>query len=540
MAVRGDEIADRVEAKIREAVNRMVQEIHTSIHDVREQMEQQLQAALQSVQADVNALSFRSHLDDGIREIEDSYRQAAPPPPTRADAESIKQSVRNIEAGQNQVGVLSALLEECLRYGSRAALLILKGDSFSGWKGAGFSAHGGNDEAVKRFSATRDSLPQFDQLLRNQRTIIWDGQNLSSRFGVRSSTHAALIPMVIKDKVAAAVYVDATADAVERFDQSAIELLVFATGLLVDTLAIRKTVPSPTLSDAANVAPIARPAAQSAGPSETVAVRSGSFGRPTPPMPAPVAPPPPPPEPEPEEEPAAEEAAPTPATESPAPEPPPAVEQEAVSEPEPEPELESEPEPQPQPPQYPVVEEPRQPSRSFQLDTAPPADRFRTAEPEPRSDFATAMFPMMKQADSSSAQIEEEADEERAAPPRSPAVPSPTSAAELAERPSTQYIPPPGLARGGAFAQKSDDERKHEEARRFARLLVSEIKLYNESQVEQGRRDKDIYERLKEDIDRSRQMYDDRIADDVRKGTNYFYEELVRILADGNTEALGM
>ena len=32
-----------------------------------------------------------------------------------------------------------------------AALLILKGDSFAGWKGAGFAAHGGNDETIKRF-----------------------------------------------------------------------------------------------------------------------------------------------------------------------------------------------------------------------------------------------------------------------------------------------------------------------------------------------------------------------------------------------------
>ncbi|MEA2343935.1 MAG: hypothetical protein QOF63_2104, partial [Thermoanaerobaculia bacterium] len=47
-------------------------------------------------------------------------------------------------------------------------------------------------------------------------------------------------------------------------------------------------------------------------------------------------------------------------------------------------------------------------------------------------------------------------------------------------------------------------------------------------------------ERLKEDIDRSRQMYDERIADDVRKTSNYFYDELVRILADGDASALGL
>jgi len=85
-----------------------------------------------------------------------------------------------------------------------------------------------------------------------------------------------------------------------------------------------------------------------------------------------------------------------------------------------------------------------------------------------------------------------------------------------------------------------DDTKRHDEARRFARLLVSEIKLYNEPKVEAGRRNKDLYERLKEDIDRSRQMYDERIAEDVRKVSNYFYDELVRILADGHADALGL
>jgi hypothetical protein len=127
-------------------------------------------------------------------------------------------------------------------------------------------------------------------------------------------------------------------------------------------------------------------------------------------------------------------------------------------------------------------------------------------------------------------------------PPPPPPPPAPAPAAPAADegRPSTQYIPPAGLGRGGAQAAPSDDTKKHDEARRFARLLVSEIKLYNESKVEQGRKNKDLYERLKEDIDRSRQMYDERIGEDVRKVSNYFYDELVRILADGHSESLGL
>ena len=95
--------------------------------------------------------------------------------------------------------------------------------------------------------------------------------------------------------------------------------------------------------------------------------------------------------------------------------------------------------------------------------------------------------------------------------------------------------PPPPPA-----AHLSPEETKaHEDAKRFARLVVSEIKLYNEAKVNEGRRHKDLYERLKEDIERGRQMYADRVAPHVRDSTNYFYDELVRILAGGDQGALG-
>jgi hypothetical protein len=90
-----------------------------------------------------------------------------------------------------------------------------------------------------------------------------------------------------------------------------------------------------------------------------------------------------------------------------------------------------------------------------------------------------------------------------------------------------------------AQALSPEEQKAHEDAKRFARLVVSEIKLYNEAKVNEGRRHKDLYERLKEDIERGRQMYTDRVPGNVRDATNYFYDELVRILAGGDASALG-
>jgi hypothetical protein len=94
--------------------------------------------------------------------------------------------------------------------------------------------------------------------------------------------------------------------------------------------------------------------------------------------------------------------------------------------------------------------------------------------------------------------------------------------------------------RFGAHQPQSPETKRQDEAKRFARLLVSEIKLYNESKVDDGRKHRDLYERLKDDVDRSRQMYEEKFPDEVKRGSNFFYDELVRILADGNPDLLGL
>lgn len=84
-----------------------------------------------------------------------------------------------------------------------------------------------------------------------------------------------------------------------------------------------------------------------------------------------------------------------------------------------------------------------------------------------------------------------------------------------------------------------EEKRFHIDARRYARLLVSEIKLYNEQKVREGRDAKDLYERLKEAIDRSREMYDKRVHTKVSARYDYFHHELVSTLAEGDAAKLG-
>jgi hypothetical protein len=123
-------------------------------------------------------------------------------------------------------------------------------------------------------------------------------------------------------------------------------------------------------------------------------------------------------------------------------------------------------------------------------------------------------------------------------PPASPSEPVPVMA-DSPEAPQLAEQPQAAVEEQNAALSAEQEEKIHRDARRFSKLLVSEIKLYNTNSVEEGRRNKDLYQRLKKDIDRSRETYEKRFADTVASKVDYFHEELVRTLAENDPTLLG-
>ncbi len=74
------------------------------------------------------------------------------------------------------------------------------------------------------------------------------------------------------------------------------------------------------------------------------------------------------------------------------------------------------------------------------------------------------------------------------------------------------------------------------DARRLARMLVSEIKLGHEKQVLEGRVRADLYSRLQTEIDTGRETYRRQVEE---LDSDYFHEELVKILAENDPQRLG-
>jgi hypothetical protein len=88
-------------------------------------------------------------------------------------------------------------------------------------------------------------------------------------------------------------------------------------------------------------------------------------------------------------------------------------------------------------------------------------------------------------------------------------------------------------------AESSSEGEDAQSARRYARLLVSEIKLYNGRAVDEGRVQRDLSNRLGAEIDRARRLYEERVPSTVAERGRYFQHELIQTLAGGDATLFG-
>jgi hypothetical protein len=122
------------------------------------------------------------------------------------------------------------------------------------------------------------------------------------------------------------------------------------------------------------------------------------------------------------------------------------------------------------------------------------------------------------------------------------AVPEPEPAAEVVEvaaHAASASAAASAPATDPFAGMSPEDADTHRKAQRFARLLVDEIKLYNQAKVAEGRRNKDLYDRLKEDIEKSRSTFQKRYGTTTAASGDYFQKEVVRSLAEDDTSVMG-
>ncbi len=70
----------------------------------------------------------------------------------------------------------------------------------------------------------------------------------------------------------------------------------------------------------------------------------------------------------------------------------------------------------------------------------------------------------------------------------------------------------------------------HEKARRLARTILSDISLYNQTKIEAGIKNDNLFDVLEEDLKKGRELYKSRVAPEISERTNYFNQAVVDIL----------
>jgi hypothetical protein len=284
-------------------------------------------------------------------------------------------------------------------------LFVIKAGSATGWQGRGFD----NNEDVKDFSLDVSSRAPAGAL--QSRAAVCTGTSemdsrFISQFGAPAADQVLLLPLRLKDKVAALVYADAGTAAGGKMDAPALELIVSATSAWLEVASLRKQAPKEGPAESGSVDKVDAP------PVQTVSSFSDPFA-----------------------------------------------------------------------------------AHAPKHVAAPPV-----AVEEPAMAEATAEV-----------------------------VSAPSAMAAAAAAPATD-----------AFAHMSaEDADVHRKAQRFARLLMDEIKLYNQVKVAEGRKHKDLYDRLKEDIDKSRSTYQKRYGNTAAANADYLTSELFRSLAEDDVSLLG-
>ena len=356
-----------------------------------------------------------------VRRVLEELPQAAGAGGTRdGGSGNLLKAISSIQGGTTQKEILRALLDNTGRYSGRGALFVVKAGAATGWQGRGFTKDG--EDTIKDFSLNV-TMGAPEQALRSRMPVSGAINEIDpefiSRFGASAHNQVLVLPLVLKEKVAALVYADAGLEAGGTMDAAALELLVRVTSAWLEVASLRKQ-------------------AQKEGKEEK------------------------------------EESA------------------EAAAE--------------------------RTASLPSVPSAAAPSDPFAAHAPKHLASVPVPPVPVVAEQPVAVAQAE----------------PIAVSASASV---SAAAAPAPAADR---FASLSpEDADVHRKAQRFARLLVDEIKLYNQAKVADGRKHKDLYDRLKEDIEKSRGTFLKRYGNSVAAGADYFSQELLRSLAEDDPSIMG-
>lgn len=538
-----------------EVRERAQQEFETSLISARAEWEaeflksneESFQKRLEQASDDAAAISRRESETriEEMREQLEASRKAltlAVASSQSAGFDTLRASVDEIDAQRTQSETLSSLVKLASQFAPRVVFFVVRGGDAVGWKASGFE-NGLNDDTVKLLSLPAQNPSLLHDALTSFKTAVGksaspgDNSAILGLYGSPAPERSAAFPLVVRGKAAAVLYADSGTQSETSINTPAIETLLRVASMAIELLPARRGLEPPSR-------PVEAPAQAQAAPVT----------------------------------------APTPTTVTEAP--PEEVKAEVQ-------EVESVPSTAAAPEHVRTtadIEEPGEPEQQLQEAEAQiesPAHAEPEPEPVPETEVDQERYQDEEsaiEAEMVEAEVEIEADADTAEMPIPVIPPPPTPPPFAVDKPAVSEMvneaasaptipikprttldlpkdseseapeaqpapveqqfsfaaaPPPVVQQTVPTPASETEQRSHNDARRFARLLVSEIKLYNAAKVNDGRRNFDLYDRLRDEIDRSRKVYDKRVSPAVASRFDYFYDELVQTLAEGDPAKLG-
>lgn len=529
---------ERITASARAAVaekSRIVTEQHQQdIERLKAEWESELKVRLEE-----KAEETRRETSSRIREIEGQLQssraalelavQSEQTPPSSALSATIdhtgllNEAVNKINSQRSQSDTLSILVEYAAFFAPRVLFFVVRSGFANGWKASG-PANNISDETASKISLPVDSSSLVGRALLSSMTVTGDDQvGLMAGITPPAAAGAVAIPLVVRGRSAAALYADSGTNPNSSFEEKALEIIMLVASMAIELLPTRRGEPVPSTTSTQT------------NPSNTNARGTTPLPRLTPNPESRIAPTPPGrplTRPESHVEPVIYSPKPSKGR-------PPGGETrdlQTFSVEYTDPSSNDAPPSLSQPTHHqteaealtnqgpglseigqPIVGKYDQPSLGAASVYSPDGPDFEQESPVPSNDVSGQ--------DSTPDHI------------TIGRVTKPVPGHDRSERPATAVTVPPPVP---AVNPSESEQRAHNDARRFARLLVSEIKLYNGVKVGEGRRNYDLYSRLSDEIVRSRKVYERRVSPAVAANFDYFYDELVQTLADGDKDKLGV
>jgi hypothetical protein len=488
-------------------------------------------AAVARRESEAQLDELREQLEASRKALALAVSSSNSPSADSAGIDLIKTAVDDIDRQRSQSETLATLVQRASDFAPRTAFFVIRGGDAVGWKAKGFE-NGLNDDTVRQLTIPtqkpgllHDALSNFTRAEAKASSPGEESSVLGS-YGTPAPQLAIAVPLVVRGKAAAVLYADSGTHEENSVNSPAIETLMRVAGMAVELLPARRGAEParPAAAATASFAPSSPPKAAQTAPIVT----------PAPAAPAPAVT-------------AASSTTSAAAT---------VIPQESGAQ---KPAA-------PVEPAKPLDKEIEQAKRIGQAVEAPQfvkpdwAARVRTTEElikprqlpenwlEPEDQRRVGAAPETSSFNNTPNRPEPGAIRTnlptKTEESKSKATEEPVGASAFAQASVQEAAAPPRPSQPPVFSSvptpaSETEQRAHNDARRFARLLVSEIKLYNAAKVNEGRRNFDLYDRLREEIDRSRKVYDKRVMPSVASRFDYFYDELVQTLAEGDPAKLG-